>query len=199
MKEKWKDIKGYPDYMISNLGRVKSIGRWINCKNKGKRWKKEEIMKPSVNKKGYLFVSLCKNGHKKNYSVHRLVAQAFISNPNNYPQVNHKNEIKDDNRVENLEYCDAKYNMNYGTIKERIAEKLKGMKHTEDTKNKISEANSKPVFQYDLNGNFIKEWPSTMEVERRLGFANTHISACCLGKQKQSHGFKWKYKEESVA
>lgn len=91
--------------------------------------------------------------------------------------MNHKNEIKDDNRVANLEYCDAKYNSNYGTRLERIAEKL-----------------SKPVFQYDLNGNFIKEWPSTMEVERRLGFANTHISKCCLGKRNTAGGYKWKYK-----
>ena len=194
MKEIWKEIKYYPNYMVSNLGRVKSLGRWVYKEYRGKRWQREKILKPKIEKSGYQRVGLWKNGKQKLFQVHRLVAQAFIKNPNNYPQVNHKNEIKDDNRVENLEYCDAKYNVNYGTRNKRVSEKMKGMKLSEETKNKISEANSKPVLQYELNGNFIKEWPSTMEVERRLGFANTHISACCKGKLKQSYGFKWKYK-----
>ena len=97
--------------------------------------------------------------------------------------------------MENLEYCDAKYNMNYGTIKERIAEKLKGMKHTEETKNKISEANSKPVLQIDIKTNeIIKEFPSTREVQRQLGISHSNISQCCKGKYKTCGGFKWQYK-----
>lgn len=190
MKEEWKNIKGYSNYMVSNKGRVKSLGRWVNYKNKGKRWKKEKIMKPSVDKIGYLLIGLWKNGKQKFFTVHRLVAQAFIPNPNNLPQVNHKDENKENNVVKNLEYCDAKYNNNYGTRLERI------------TNGKCS----KPVLQYDLNGNFIKEWPSTMEVQRQLGFANTHISRCCKGgyfckvrnkwvNVSQAHGFKWAFKK----
>ena len=175
MEEEWKEIKGYPNYMVSNMGNVKSLGN--------NKTKKEKILKLSVDKIGYLFVGLCKNGVQKKYFVHRLVAQAFIQNPNNYSQVNHKDENKQNNYAQNLEWCDTKYNSNYGTRLERIAEK-----------NTNHPSYSKVVFQYDLNGNFIKEWPSTMEVERRLGFANTHISACCLGKLKQSYGFIWKYK-----
>ena len=182
MEEEWKNIRDYEGlYQISNNGNVKSLGRWVNCKNKGKRWKKEKIMKSSVDKEGYLFVGLHKNGYIKNYYVHRLVAEAFIQNTNNLPQVNHKNEMKDDNRVENLEYCDAKYNMNYGTRLERIYKKT--------TNGKCS----KQVLQIDIKTNeIIKEFPSTREVQRQLGLS--HISQCCKGKHKTCGGFKWQYK-----
>lgn len=159
-------------YQVSNLGRVKSL----NYRHTGR----EKMLKLSVNNKGYIIVKLWKNRKFKSFRLHRLVAEAFIPNPNNLPFINHKSEIKTQNNVENLEWCDAKYNLNYGTRKERVAEKT--------TNGKCS----KPVFQYDLNGNFIKEWPSTMEVERQLGIS--HISECCLGKRNTCGGFKWKYK-----
>ena len=123
-------------------------------------------------------VKLCKNGKHKNFRINRLVAEAFISNPNNLPQVNHKNEIKDDNRVENLEWCDAKYNNNFGTRKERVAEKL-----------------SKPVLQINKTTNeIISEFPSTIEVKRQLGINHTSISQCCNGKRNTAGGYKWQYK-----
>ena len=119
-----------------------------------------------------------KNRKLKNLRVNRLVAEAFISNPNNLPQVNHKNEIKDDNRVENLEWCDAKYNNNFGTRKERVAEKL-----------------SKPVLQINKTTNeIISEFPSTIEVKRQLGINHTSISQCCNGKRNTAGGYKWQYK-----
>ena len=224
MQEEWRDIGGYEGlYQISNIGNVKSLGRLVNYKNKGKKWQEGKILKP-LNKRGYLCVGLWKNGYIKNYSVHRLVAQAFIPNPNNLPQVNHKNEIKDDNRVENLEWCNNYYNSQYGTRNKRIAEKMKGRHLSEETrkkiskahkgkttwikgkhlseehKRKISEANkngkcSKPVLQIDIKTNeIIKEFPSTREIQRQLGFDENAIRHCCKGITKTSCGFKWQYK-----
>lgn len=152
--EEFRDIPGYEGlYEVSNLGRVRRNGK---------------ILKPSKNKKGYFQVSLCKNGTKKNARIHRLVAQSFISNPQNLPQINHKDEDKTNNAVENLEWCDSKYNNNYSL--------------------------SKPVLQYDLLGNFIREWPSMIKVEEELGIYNSSISQCCLGNLKSAGGFIWKYK-----
>ena len=141
MQEEWKDIRDYEGlYQISNMGNVKSLGRWVNYKNKGKKWQEGKILKPLVDKEGYLKICLWKNGYIKHFRVHRLVAQAFIPNPKNYPQVNHKDENPSNNFVKNLEYCDAKYNSNYGTRNKRIAEKMKGKKLSEETKRKLSEA-----------------------------------------------------------
>ena len=174
MQEEWKDIRDYEGlYQISNKGNVKSLGN--------NKTKKEKILKSSVNKRGYLDVKLCKNGKHKNFRINRLVAEAFISNPNNLPQVNHKNEIKDDNRVENLEWCTVKYNINFGTRTERVAEK------------QINGKCSKPVLQIDKTTNkLIAEYPSLREVERQLGIS--HISECCLGKRNTAGGYKWQYK-----
>lgn len=192
MKEIWKDIKGYPNYMVSNTGKIKSLGRWIDRKCKGKKWQEEKILKSLVDNDGYLFVRLCKNGKVKNFKVHRLVAQAFISNPNNYPCVNHKDENKTNNFVyinedgtvnfekSNIEWCDAKYNNNYGTRNKRVAEKM-----------------SKLVLQIDIKTNeVIAEFPSTMEVQRQLGISISNISECCNNKphHNTAYGFKWKYK-----
>lgn len=164
-EENWKDISGYEGlYQISDKGNVKSL----NYNHTGK----ERIMKLGRNHDGYLLVSLYKNGKQKYYRVHRLVAKTFILNSNNLPELNHKDEDKTNNCVENLEWCDRKYNVNYGT-------------RTEKT--------SKPVLQFTKNGEFIKEWKSTMDVQRNLGFSQGHISACCLGKRKSSYGFVWKY------
>ena len=179
--EIWRDIKGYEGlYQVSNLGRVKSLGN--GCSNASK----ERILKPFIDNregKGYLRVTLCKNGKTKRFQVHRLVAEAFIPNPNNLPFINHKSEIKSQNNVENLEWCDQKYNNSFGTRIERIV------------KANINHPNkSKPVLQYDLEGNFIKEWESTMEIDRQLGFAHTNISKCCKGKYKQAYGYIWRYK-----
>lgn len=170
--EVWKDIEGYEGlYKISDKGRVKSIG-----------YGKERILKPANNGRGYLLVGLCKNNEKKHFLVHRIVAQAFIPNPQNLPQVNHQDENPSNNSVENLEWCTAKYNNNYGTRIQRINEK--------NTNGKCS----KPVIQYTKTGEFIKEWKSTMDVKRNLNYDQGHISACCNGKRKSANGFIWKYK-----
>ena len=120
--EEWRDIKGYEGlYQVSSLGRVKSLVRKTN----NQYGKKERLMTQKLDKDGYKRVGLNKNGKQIYYGVHRLVAQAFISNPNNYPQINHKDEDKSNNKVDNLEWCDGKYNQNYGTINKRRTQKLK--------------------------------------------------------------------------
>lgn len=165
MIEEWSDVLGYEGlYEVSDQGRVRRNGK---------------ILKPTEDRHGYLQVSLSKNGIVKRGKVHRLVAYAFIPNPNNYPQVNHKDEDKTNNAVENLEWCTNEYNHNYGTIKERIAEK-----------------NSKPVLQFDKEGNFIRKWPSIMEVEEELGINHSNISQCCRGVhyRKTAGGFVWRFK-----
>ena len=165
--EVWKDIKGYEGhYQVSDKGRVKSV-----------KFGKERILKPVRDTKGYLAVQLCKNGEIKRCFVHRLVAQTFIQNPNNLPHINHKDEDKTNNSVQNLEWCDSKYNNNYGTHNQRVAEKR-----------------SKPVLQYTLDCEFVKEWKSQSDVERNLGYSQRNISACCRGKYKSLYGYVWKYK-----
>lgn len=132
--EIWKDISGYEGlYQISNLSNVKSLSRYVSRKNQNNvesgYFTKEKIMKPRVDKDGYLYVGLYKNKKVNNFKIHRLVALAFIANPNNYPLINHKNEIKNDNRISNLEWCDYKYNANYGSCREKISKKLMGNKN----------------------------------------------------------------------
>ena len=164
--EVWKDIEGYEGhYQVSNLGRVKSL-----------KYGKEHILKLE-RRSGYLRVGLLKNRNRKMFMVHRLVGQAFLSNPHNLPQINHKDEDKTNNRVENLEWCDRKYNMNYGTRTQRVTEKV-----------------SKTVLQYTKTGEFVKEWKSIHDIERILGYSKGNISSCCNGKLKWIYGFVWKYK-----
>ena len=178
--ELWKDVKDYEGlYQVSTLGRVRSLDKYIDVKirNVDKVLRRGRILKPAYDKKGYLRVFLCKNGKRTCFLVHRLVAEAFISNPLNLPVINHKDEVKDNNYPYNLEWCTVKYNSNYGTTIKRSVEKR-----------------SKKVYQYDLEGNLIKEWVSAAEAGRN-GFDKASISSCCSGKYKTHKGYIWSYKE----
>ncbi len=163
-EEIWCPINGYESiYEVSDKGRVRSL-----------KFGKERILKPRRNPEGYLKVCLYKNGEHKDYKVHRLVAKIFIPNPDNLPEVNHRDENKENNSVQNLEWCDRKYNINYGTRNQRI---------------------SKPVLQFTKDGEFVREWKSTHDVERNLGYYNQNISSCCTGRYKSAYSFIWKYKD----
>lgn len=170
--EIWKslDFLGYPDYEISNFGNVKSL----NYNHTGK----ERLLKPRKDKGGYMRVLLCKNGKGKNFRVHRLVAMTFLENPNNLSCVNHKDENKDNNHVNNLEFCTHEYNNNYGTRNERAIKKI-----------------SKAILQYSLIGEFVKEWSSIKQASKELNINQSNISGCCKHKLKTCGNFIWRYKE----
>lgn len=184
MKEIWKTIEKYPDYMVSNFGRVKRKGN--------ANLRKEKILKTSKNSGGYLKVVLSKKGHTKTFFVHRLVALSFLPNPNNYPQINHKDENKENNRIDNLEWCTSKYNSNYGTVKERTVKSLK----SKGIYNKLAKVSSKKICQIDIDGNVVKVWNSMAEAKQQ-GFDDTSICRCCKGKYKKHKGYIWKYYAEN--
>lgn len=172
-EEIWKDIEGYEGlYQISNLGNVKSL-------NYG-RTKKEKILKAQLTVDKYYKVVLCKNRNKKQLYIHRLVAKSFLENPNKFPLINHKDENPMNNRVENLEWCDNKYNNNYGTCKERNSKK-----------------HSKKVNQYDLQGNLIKTWNGLKEAETTLKISRGNICLCCQGLRNNAGNYIWRYADEN--
>ena len=174
--ELWKDIKGYEGlYKVSNLGEIKAINKFYRHT--------EKILKQATRKDGYKQIGLFKNGKGKNFYVHRLVAQAFIPNPNNLPQVNHKDENKTNNCIDNLEWCTIKYNNNYGTLIERQRK----------AKNRV-----KGVIQLKLDGSYINKFYSISEASRETGVTRTSIGECCRGERKQTGGYKWKYDTPTI-
>ena len=176
-------------YKVSNLGKILSL----NYKNTGRA----ELLNPGNDGRGYLQVCLSKNRKGKMCKVHRIIAETFLPNPDNLPEVNHKDEDKTNNFVflnedgsvdkekSNLEWKNHRDNCNHGTRNERIAKA-----------NKIAHTNgklSKKVLQFTLDDEFVREWPSASECGRN-GFNQGHVSACCRGEEKTYKGFKWCYK-----
>lgn len=186
-KEIWKDIKGYEGlYQVSSKGNVRSLDRMVNSPN-GMRMSKGRILK-QCKCGSYSKVTLSKSSRVKSYDVHPLVAKAFIPNPNNYPQINHKNENRYDNRVENLEWCTPKYNANYGTRNKRAAEK-----HRIPCKLEIKQKLGHPVVAYKDNI-FVGEYYSIKECSRVLGLDNHSVHYVLQGKYSQTKGYIIKYK-----
>lgn len=175
-KEIWKPIKGYEGYYeVSNLGNVRSVDRVIVYSNGAKHTYKGHLLSLVNRSGGYKEVHLSINQNKKTPSVHRLVAEAFIPNPLNLPEVNHKDEDKSNNCVENLEWCNSKYNMNYGTRNER---------------------SSKPIVQLTLDGDFVKRYYGAAEAQRKTGIMSNNISAALNDKQYTAGDYCWCYEWE---
>lgn len=173
-EERWLPIEGYEGlYEVSSEGRVRSL----NYNHTGET----KILRPEMTGKGYLMICLWKDGKQKMFLVHRLVALTFVPNMFGLVEVNHINEVKTDNRADNLMWCDRKENQNWGTRNQRVSEK--------NTNGKCS----KPVLQFTKSGEFIREWPSIHEITRVLGFPQGNISNCCLGQRKSASGFVWKF------
>lgn len=177
--EVWKIIEEFPQYMVSTLGRVMSMQRYITFKDGRTRFFPAKILKPTPNYAGYDIVSLYDRENKaRKVQVSRLVASAFILNPNNYPQVNHRDENRKNNNVGNLEWCDAKYNCNYGTRNKRLS----------------LQSYCKEVEQYSHDGKYIKTFPSIKMAADSVNLTRSSISRACRGLAKQIGGYKWKYK-----
>lgn len=172
-REEWKDVVGY-----EGLYKVSSFGRIISIRN-------NKIKSQRLNTSRYWVVDLYKNNQQKTKSVHRLVAEAFIPNPDNKPCVNHIKPVTYnccDNTVENLEWCTFKENTKHAWKIGRINKNIK----------------SKKIIQYDLHGNFIREWESEQEASRRTKTNQGNISNCCKKLINKANGYIWRYKEETV-
>lgn len=194
--EQWRDIEGYEGlYQVSNEGRVKSLQREITYKDGRKKTLPEKILHNFLSDLGYYHVGLSKNGIPKRYKVHRLVAKAFIPNPDNLPVINHRDENPRNNVVENLEWCTQGYNIRYGTMIERG-------RQTQFNRSDMS----KEVEQYTLDGVLVEEYKSVSEVEREHPqFNKGSVARCCRGGQMLNgkwqtitsyKGYIWKYKNE---
>lgn len=183
--EIWKDIPNYEGlYQVSNLGRIKSLKREANnqyCKD-------DTILKVRKHKNGYCFVALYKNGKSKEISIHRIVATSFLENSNNYPSINHINGNKEDNRIENLEWCSPSHNT-------KEAFRIGLMKPNYKVLKENSKRLSIGVLQIDkLTKKVIKEWDSMKEAEDTLKI-KTHINEVISGRRKSASGFLWRRKE----
>lgn len=170
MDEQWKDISGYEGlYQVSSCGRVKSFKKWKRAKCPD-----EYILKHHLHNKGYHSVTLYKGKEKHKYLVHRLVADAFLPNEKNLPQVNHIDENIDNNAVENLEWCTALYNNCYGTAKFRAMVTV-----------------GRPVEQRLINGQLLATYISTSVAQEITGVSRREIAACVRGKLDSAGGFVW--------
>lgn len=178
--EIWRPILNYEGYYeVSSFGRVRSVDRIVQ----NGKWTKPvrgRILKLN-NNDGYMYCCLCKDGKTKQHKVHRLVAQAFIPNPDNLPYINHKNEDKGDNRVENLEWCTKWYNEHYGNFSQKISS--------------IKREKARNIVQYDLYGNFVRKYSCLTEVEE-YGFSGDVAGDCCRGKTITHNGFVFRFEGE---
>jgi hypothetical protein len=190
MNEIWKPIAGYEDYYsISNLGNVRSNGKkYVDAMNRVQNRKPKEL-KTRVGRNGYLCVDLSANGINVQKNIHRLIAEAFISNPQNKATVNHKDGNKLNNNISNLEWNTYSENNKHAVDNGLRKSPWTGVYGIDNPK-------SKPIIQIDKQGNFINEYANAREAERKTGISYKHISCCCLGKRTSTGGYCWKFKSE---
>lgn len=199
--EKWKSIVGYEGlYEVSNYGKIRSLGRL----DRHNHYHPPKEINQRTDKDGYLIVTLYdKQGLRKDCKAHRVVAFAFIPNPDNLPMINHKNEIRSANFVENLEWCTAKYNSNYGTSRYKRSIWQKGIKRPEmagennyfygKSFKRGEHPGAKKVYQYDLSGKFLHSYDCVRDAAEAVGVCDSAISSCCCGRHKTSKGYIWEY------
>lgn len=186
MEEIWRSVDGYEGlYEVSNFGHVRSLFRY------------KRILKPMISSTGYQRVDLFKNKQRKQFSVHRLVATAFVNNDDNKPFVNHKDENKLNNRADNLEWVTHQENCLYGTAIQRR------MLHTDYSKRRINNANqikacSKPILQFTKDGQFIKAWKSATECEKETGISKSGIRKVVNGQRNSIYGFVFKERRDDL-
>lgn len=176
MEEIWKDIKGYEGlYQVSNFGNVKRLeGKIYSYITNKYETRKEHMIKTRVNNRGYKITTLSKNSKVKSFAIHRLIAQAFLPNPNNFECVNHLDGNKLNNKIDNLEWCTTQQNIQHAY------------------KNNLM-TNNKKIDQYSLDNKFIKIFNSANEASRETGIAQPNITMCALGKKKTAGGYIWKH------
>ena len=167
-KEEWRQVVEHQNYEVNQFGEIRHKQR-------------KHILKPRSNNGGYLYVNFKINGKNTNFAVHRIVANAFIPNPNGYTEVNHKDYDKTNNRVENLEWVNSSQNKIHAFLKKE---------------NK--ESRGKAVNQFDKNGNYLASYSSVSEAAEEMGCSIAAISNCCLGRTKTSQGYRWSFVEGST-
>ena len=185
MEEIWRKIDGYENYSVSSEGRVRND-------------KTGKILKGISNGKGYKYVTLCKNGKKKNFLVHQLVAQVFLLNHENKPFVDHINCVRDDNRIENLRWCSQKDNCNNPLSKKNYSEAKSGEKHPMYGHTGENNPNSIAVVGINIENPDITIEYSSMGQAQKDGFSAGNICSCCNGKLKSHKGYYWCYKEDYI-
>ena len=182
MIEIWRPVAGYEGfYEVSNFGRIRSVDRIVRTKCCSSKMSHGRVLTQN-GCSDYCTVTLCKDGNKITKPVHRIVAIAFVDNPDCLPMVNHKDENKRNNAAVNLEWCDSSYNATYGTAIDRARPKM-------------SEAKKKPVAQY-LHGELIATYRSINDASGITGVDPGHIGHCCNGKRKNAGGYQWEFVKE---
>lgn len=185
--EIWKRIPGYENYEASNIGRVRSVDRCvIYANNRGTRFYYGKVLSQNI-VGGYCTVNLCFGKNKYSVKVHRLVALAFLQNPNNYPIINHKDENKQNNHVSNIEWCTYRHNVRWGCA----IEKQKA--NRED----YFQRKRKPIVQYSIKGDFIEKYDSMTQAYNITGIAISCISACCNRRVKTAGGYVFRYDSDN--
>ena len=197
-QEVWRPIDGFEGlYEVSNLGRVRSLDRYVN-RNGGIGLLKGRILKPQLVIGGYIQVTLYRNCKPSLFKIHRLVAMTFQDICGQYIkelEVDHKNTVRTDNRAENLHWVTRKENCNNPLTRQHKYNAKKGEKHPLYGKNGKDNSTLIQIVQYDLQDNLLAEFDSLSEAERKTGIHHQNVGACCRGKRKTAGGFKWKFKD----